>query len=225
LSRRRSPAGRAGVHPCSTPYSVEEADPDPQPRRSVGSWTAQARRRLSGRPVSFGTLGQKAAPGEFGRAARSSRGCLRCTRFNPPEKKIEMSAMRSCGTRAMGDLAERYGAGQRLARQGTPNDFWWSPGGCARWWNRTPAGKPIASLLRLPRSKRVFQKSMIRNRARGLVLRITDPMPGDRSHGRRLRVQVRSVGRPLSGRLRIPAEDPRRVWSDSGHRGRRSNGA
>ena len=26
LSRRRSPAGRAGVHPCSTPYSVEQAD-------------------------------------------------------------------------------------------------------------------------------------------------------------------------------------------------------
>jgi hypothetical protein len=75
--------------------------------------------------------------------------------------------MRSCSTRAMGNLAERYGAGQRIARQSTPNDFWWSPGGCARWWNRTPAGKPIASLLRLPRSKRVFQKSMIRNRARG----------------------------------------------------------
>jgi hypothetical protein len=26
LSRRRSLAGRAGAHPCSTPYSVEQAD-------------------------------------------------------------------------------------------------------------------------------------------------------------------------------------------------------
>jgi hypothetical protein len=26
LWRRRSPAGQAGAHPCSTPYSVEQAD-------------------------------------------------------------------------------------------------------------------------------------------------------------------------------------------------------
>src|ERR1700735_3917878 len=32
LSRRRSLAGRAGAHPCSTPYSVEQADPNPRPR-------------------------------------------------------------------------------------------------------------------------------------------------------------------------------------------------
>jgi hypothetical protein len=31
LSRRRSLAGRAGAHPCSTPYSVEQAEPDPRP--------------------------------------------------------------------------------------------------------------------------------------------------------------------------------------------------
>ena len=36
LSRRRSLAGRADAHPRSTPYSVEQADPDPRPRRDVG---------------------------------------------------------------------------------------------------------------------------------------------------------------------------------------------
>jgi len=35
-SRRRSLAGRAGAHPCSTPYSVEQADPGPRPRHDVG---------------------------------------------------------------------------------------------------------------------------------------------------------------------------------------------
>ena len=34
LSRRRSRAGRAGAHPCSTPYSVEQADPDSRPLRA-----------------------------------------------------------------------------------------------------------------------------------------------------------------------------------------------
>jgi hypothetical protein len=32
LSRRRSPAGQAGAHPCSTPYSVEQAALIPGPR-------------------------------------------------------------------------------------------------------------------------------------------------------------------------------------------------
>jgi hypothetical protein len=31
--------------------------------------------------------------------------------------------MRSSDTRAMGTLADRYGAGQRIASQSTPNDF------------------------------------------------------------------------------------------------------
>ena len=35
LSRRRSLAGRAGAHRCSTPYSVEQADADLRPRRAV----------------------------------------------------------------------------------------------------------------------------------------------------------------------------------------------
>ncbi len=42
LSRRRSLAGWAGAHPCSTRYSVEQADPDPWPWPDVGSATARA---------------------------------------------------------------------------------------------------------------------------------------------------------------------------------------
>jgi hypothetical protein len=79
----------------------------------------------------------------------------------------------------MGTSLSVTGAGQRIARQSTPNVFWWSPGGCARWWNRTPAGKPIASLLRLPLSKRVFQQINDPKQGARLVrafLRITDPM-------------------------------------------------
>jgi hypothetical protein len=55
LSRRRSLAGRAGAHPCSTPYSVEQADPDPRPWRDVGIARSFARvgdsRGAIGRPL------------------------------------------------------------------------------------------------------------------------------------------------------------------------------
>ena len=50
LSRRRSPAGRARAHPCSTPYSVEQSDRDLRPRRVVGSTTARARGVAVGPP-------------------------------------------------------------------------------------------------------------------------------------------------------------------------------
>jgi hypothetical protein len=48
LSRRRSRAGRAGAHPCWTPYSVDQADRDLRPRRGTDS--ASARARGFGRP-------------------------------------------------------------------------------------------------------------------------------------------------------------------------------
>ena len=50
LSRRRSLAGRAGAHPCSTPYSVEQADFDLRQRRRVESWIDRA---AFGRPFSI----------------------------------------------------------------------------------------------------------------------------------------------------------------------------
>jgi hypothetical protein len=67
---------------------------------------------------------------------------------------------------AIGTSQSVKGTGQRIARQSTPGDCW-SSEGYAQCWLRMRAGKPIASLMRLPRSKRVFRRSMIRNRARG----------------------------------------------------------
>jgi hypothetical protein len=97
-----------------------------------------------------------------------SRRGSRCTRFNQSERirsGCQLSHPAALG-RWRTSLRVREVC-QRIARQSTPNDFWWSPGGCAQCWNRTRAGKPIASLLRLQRSELVFHRSMIRNRARG----------------------------------------------------------
>src|SRR5271163_1794333 len=69
LSPRRSPADRAGAHPFSTPYSVEQADPDPR-------HGAAAHRKcpLRARPVLFGPMvtisraGLSDHPRSFGQA-------------------------------------------------------------------------------------------------------------------------------------------------------------
>jgi hypothetical protein len=84
-------------------------------------------------------------------------------------RKVEDRYVNNEILRHSGDahLAERYRAGQRIVRHSTLTIFC-GPLRCAQCSHGMSAGKPIASLPRLPRSKRVFHRSMIRNRAHGL---------------------------------------------------------
>jgi hypothetical protein len=95
LSRRRSFADRACAHPCSTPYSVERADPDPPPPRRRRRSQARGRlrppfllRRLR-RSFSFATNNDRCSTVEVIRYAHGSRpmgprsGVCRVTALTP----------------------------------------------------------------------------------------------------------------------------------------------
>src|ERR1700733_162630 len=110
----------------------------------------------------FGT----AAPGESDapRGHRVAAGDVRDLTHRKKDRDVRYEILRHSGDAGTSPALQGLASASRAKAHLT---ILVVPGGCAQCWNRTQAGKPVASLLGLPRSKPVFRKSMIRKRAHG----------------------------------------------------------